>query len=88
MTELAPKGLRFVEIIEIMDRLDIPFVSNFDMAYKTIKRISVRNLTSFGPTKTELGAKKIGKFPIMLYGKMGWAVGVLLPTNIAATILV
>ena len=25
MTELAPKGPRFVEIIEIMDRPDIPF---------------------------------------------------------------
>ena len=25
MTELAPKGPRFVEIIEIMDRLNIPF---------------------------------------------------------------
>ena len=28
MTELAPKGPRFVEIIEIMDRLDIPLLSN------------------------------------------------------------
>ena len=26
MTELAPKGPRFVEIIEIMGRPDIPFI--------------------------------------------------------------
>ena len=26
MTELAPKGPTFVEIIEIMDSLDIPFI--------------------------------------------------------------
>ena len=30
------------------------FVPNFGMAYKTIKRVSVPNLKSFGPTKTEL----------------------------------
>ena len=29
-------------------------------------------LKSFGPTKTELQAKKVGEFSIMLYGKMGW----------------
>ena len=32
------------------------FVPNFDVAYKTIKRVSVPNLKSFGPTKTELRA--------------------------------
>ena len=48
------------------------FVPNFDMAYKTIKRVSVPNLKSFGPTKTELRAKEVGEFPNMLYGKMGW----------------
>ena len=32
MTELAPKGPRFVEIIEIMDWLDIPFVGTFKNA--------------------------------------------------------
>ena len=42
------------------------------MAYKTIKRVSVPNLKSFGPMKTELQAKEVGEFSIMLYGKMGW----------------
>ena len=51
------------------------FVPNFDMAYKTIKRVSVPNLKSFGPTKTELQAKEVGEFSIMLYGKMGWGGG-------------
>ena len=32
MTELAPKGPRFVEIIETMDRPDIPFYPmNFEL---------------------------------------------------------
>ena len=48
------------------------FVPNFDMAYKTIKRVSVLNLKSFGPTKTELLAREVGGFSTMLYGKMGW----------------
>ena len=48
------------------------FVPNFDMAYKTIKRVSVPNLKSFVPTKTELRAKEVGEFSVMLYGKMGW----------------
>ena len=47
------------------------FVSNFGMAYKTIQRVSVPNLKSFGPTKTQLQAKEVGEFSIMLYGKMG-----------------
>ena len=34
-------------------------VPNFDMTYKTIKRMSVPNLKSFGPTKTELWAKEV-----------------------------
>ena len=42
------------------------------MAYKTIKRVSVPNLKSFGPTKTELQAKEIGELSIMLYAKMSW----------------
>ena len=42
------------------------------MAYKTIKRVSVPNLKSFGPTRTELRAKEVGEFSVMLYGKMGW----------------
>ena len=41
------------------------------MAYKTIKRVSVPNLKSFGPTKTELRAKEVGESSVMLYGKMG-----------------
>ena len=41
------------------------------MTYKTIKRVSVPNLKSFGPTKTELWAKDVGEFSIMLYEKMG-----------------
>ena len=40
------------------------------MAYKTIKRVSVPNLKSFRPTKTELRAKEGGEFSIMLYEKM------------------
>ena len=27
---------------------------------------------AFGPRKTELRAKEVGEFSIMLYGKMGW----------------
>ena len=42
------------------------------MEYKTIKRVSVPNLKSFGPAKTKLRAKEVGEFSIMLYGKMGW----------------
>ena len=47
------------------------FLLNFAMAYKTIQRVSVSNLKSLGPTKTELGAKEVREFPVMLYGKMG-----------------
>ena len=36
------------------------------MAIKTIKRVSVPNLKSFGQEKTELRAKEVGKFSIML----------------------
>ena len=42
------------------------------MAFQTIKRVSVPNLKSSGPTKTELLAKEVGEFSIMLCGKMGW----------------
>ena len=45
------------------------------MAYKTIKRVSVPTLKPFGPTKTELRAKQVGEFSIMLNGKMGWGEG-------------
>ena len=41
------------------------------MAY-TIKRVSVPDLKSFGPTKTELMAKEVGEFSFMLYVKMSW----------------
>ena len=50
------------------------------MAYKTIK--PVPNLKSLGPTKTELGQKKLENFLLCYLGK--WAGGVLLPTNMAA----
>ena len=53
------------------------------MAYKTIKRVSVPNLKPFGPTKTELWAKEVGKFSIMLYGK--WSASILLPNIMAAS---
>ena len=33
---------------------------------------SIPNLKSFGPTKTELRAKEVGEFSVMLCGKMGW----------------
>ena len=38
---------------------------------KTIQCVSVPNLNLFGPMKTELWVKEVGKFSIMLYGKMG-----------------
>ena len=47
------------------------FVLNFDMAYKTIKRVSVPNLKSFRPTKTVTGERR-GEFSVMLYGKISW----------------
>ena len=37
----------------------------------TIKRVSVPNLKLFGPTKTELRAKEVGEFSVMLYVKIG-----------------
>ena len=40
------------------------------MAYKTIKLVSVPNLKSFGQTKTELQAKEVGEFSVMLMGKL------------------
>ena len=42
------------------------FLPNFDLAYKTIQPVSVSNLKSFGPTKTELQAKEVREFPVML----------------------
>ena len=48
------------------------FVLNFGMVYKTTKCVSVPNLKSFRPTKTEFQAKEVGEFSVMLYGKMGW----------------
>ena len=54
-------------IVQIM----ILFVPNFYVAHKTIKCVSVPNLKSFRPTKTELRAKEVRQFS-MLYGKMGW----------------
>ena len=59
--------------------IDLP--PNFDMV--TIKRASVPNLKSFGPTKTELRTKEVGELSFLCYmGK--WAGGVILPTNMAA----
>ena len=43
------------------------------MAHKIIKRVSVLNLKLFRPMKTELLAKGVGEFSVMLYGK--WADG-------------
>ena len=48
------------------------FVSNVDMAHKTIQRVSVPNLKVFEPMKTELWSKEAGEFSVMLYGKMGF----------------
>ena len=48
------------------------FVPNFGMIYKTTKPVSVPNLKSFRRMKTQLQAKEVGEFSIMLYGKMGW----------------
>ena len=54
------------------------------MAYKTIKRVSILNLKSFGPTKTEVRTTEAGEFLLCYMGK--WAGGVLLPTKMAAAI--
>ena len=48
------------------------FVPNFEVAHKTIQCVCVPNLKLFGSTKTELWAKEVGEFSIMLYEKMGW----------------
>ena len=42
------------------------FAPNFVIAYKTIQRVSVANLNLFGPMKTELRAKEVGKFSIIM----------------------
>ena len=49
------------------------FAPNFDMACKTIQHVSVPNLKLFEPNKTKLWEKEVGRFSIMLYGKMGWS---------------
>ena len=54
------------------------------MAYKTIKRVSVPNLKSFGPTEKSYRKKKLENFLLCYEGK--WAGGVLLPINMAAAI--
>ena len=41
------------------------------MANKTIQPVSVPNLKSFGPMKTDSWAKEVGEVSIMLYGKIG-----------------
>ena len=41
------------------------FAPIFVVVYKTIQHVSVPNLNLFGPTKTELRAKEVGKFSIM-----------------------
>ena len=55
------------------------------MGYKTIKRVSVPNLKSFGPTKTELRAKEVKELYYYVIWENGLG-GVLLPTNMAAAI--
>ena len=50
------------------------FAPNFDVTYKTIQRVPVPNLKLFGPMKTELWAKEVTEFSVMLYGKMNWSV--------------
>ena len=51
---------------------DDQLAPNFDIAYKTIQRVSIPNLKLFGPTATELWGKEVGEFSIMFCGKMGW----------------
>ena len=46
------------------------FAPNFDVAYKTIQCVFVPTLELFGPKKTELWAKEVGKLSIILYGKI------------------
>ena len=41
------------------------FVPNFGMACRTIQRVYVPNLKSFGPVKTELQAKEVREISIM-----------------------
>ena len=53
------------------------------MAYETTQRVSVPNLKLFGPMKTNLWAKEVGEFSIMLHGE-DKLLGILLPTNMAA----
>ena len=53
--------------------INLRFAPNFGIAYKTVQRVSVPSLNLFGPVKTELRAKEVGEFAIMLlYGKIGW----------------
>ena len=52
------------------------------MAYKTRQRVSVPNLKLFKSMKTELSAKEVGEFSIMLMEN--GLVGILLPTLIVA----
>ena len=56
------------DVIEnIIMQIMINLPQNFDRAYKSIQRLSVSNLKGFGPMKTELWAKEVGEFLIMLY---------------------
>ena len=50
---------------------DDQFAPNSGMANETIQPVSVPNLTSFGPMKTDLWAKEV-EVSVMIYGKMGW----------------
>ena len=61
------------------------FASNFDIAYKTIQRVSVPNLNLFGPKKTEFLAKELEDFQLYVMWE-NELVGTLFPTNMAATI--
>ena len=69
-------------------QLSINIFPNFGMFYMTTRRVSVRNLKSFGPTKSELRAiyEEFGEFSIMLiWDQMSWWAGGL-STNMATAI--
>ena len=60
-------------------------VPNFDMTYKTIKRVSVPEISShLDQRKQSYGQKKLENFLLRYMRK--WAGGVLLPTIMALTI--
>ena len=52
------------------------------MAYKTIQRVFVPNLKLFRPINTELWAREVGDFSIMLHGEKDWKAFFCLPTRL------